>query len=176
MKSQSSQRGYSLAEALVAVAIVGLVTMVSVPAFMTMYRSGQVKISARQFAADARWARQLAVTSRKPVKITFSTGTSATSYNIYEQVGGVWSSTASRTGALQKNTYVASTTFDDIGGGADATVPDDGDSLGDIVFKSNGSLWKIESANTVAITSAHTGLARRTFTITFRATGSLVIN
>src|SRR5687767_4320326 len=162
MKS-SRQRGYSLAEALVAVAIVGLVTMVSVPAFMTMYRAGQVKVSARQFAGDARWARQLAVTSRKPVKISCGTGTTAPSYSIYEQTdAGVWRTTVTRSGAMQKDTSLASTSFADIGSDADATVPDDAYSLSDIVFKSNGSIWKMGSTNTVAISSTHTGLARGT--------------
>lgn len=174
--SHSSQRGYSLPEALVVIAIIGILTMVAVPAFITMYRSNQLKVSARQFAGDARWARQKAVTTGKPVKITFGAGANARNYNIYELDGATWSATAIRNGVLSEGTYISSTTFGDIDDApADPTVPVDDDDDNDLVFKPDGTAWNaVETTNRVVVASTYP-IAKTSFDLVVRPSGNMTI-
>lgn len=173
MRKRSSQRGYSLIEALVAVAIIGVVSLVSVPAFMTMYRSSQLKVSIRTVATDLRAARQRAVSKTRPVKITFNTGTSATTYEIFEANStGQWTTGAVRKGTLQPKTFFLSSTFTDIGTAQDARVKDDTDALKDVVFMPTGRIWKATSTNTVVIGTSYP-LTPNQYTIEFSPSGSI---
>lgn len=56
------QAGYSLAEMLTVVAIVGTLALVTVPAFITFYQSNKMKSSIRNFTTDLRSIRQRAIT------------------------------------------------------------------------------------------------------------------
>ena len=78
-----SQAGYSLAEMLVVVAIIGMLALVMVPNFMTFYQSNKMKSSMRNFTTDLRSARQLSISQGKQVLITYATGTTARSYDIW---------------------------------------------------------------------------------------------
>jgi prepilin-type N-terminal cleavage/methylation domain-containing protein len=77
-------KGYSLAELLVVVAIIGTLSLVTVPAFMTYQRGLKLKTSMRQFAADVRQARQRAITEHHPTMISFRTGTTARVYRDFD--------------------------------------------------------------------------------------------
>ena len=79
-----SQAGYSLAEMLTVVAIVGVLALVTVPSFMNYYNSNKVKASMRSFTSDLRTARTLAITRGHAVKFTYKTGTTERNYNYYE--------------------------------------------------------------------------------------------
>jgi prepilin-type N-terminal cleavage/methylation domain-containing protein len=79
-----STRGYSLIEILVVMGIIGVISLVTIPNFIAMYRGMKVKSGVRQLANDIRAARQEAVARYRPTMVTF--GTSATerySYWIY---------------------------------------------------------------------------------------------
>jgi prepilin-type N-terminal cleavage/methylation domain-containing protein len=84
-----SQAGYSLAEMLTVVAIVGVLAMVSVPSFITFYNSNRVKVSIRQFSTDLRRARALAITRGHIVKVTYRVATGARQYDILEADRGM---------------------------------------------------------------------------------------
>jgi len=77
------QDGFSLAEMLTVVAIVGTLALVTVPAFITYYQSGKMKSSMRNFTQDLRSTRQLAITQGKQAMLSYSTGTTARAYDIY---------------------------------------------------------------------------------------------
>ena len=64
------QRGYSLAELLTVMAIVGVLSLVTVPAFMNYSKTARLKNSLRQVSSDVRAARQRAVTSTRFVRLT----------------------------------------------------------------------------------------------------------
>jgi Tfp pilus assembly protein FimT len=111
---KSRERGYTLTEALVVIGIIGLITVVTTPAMVSMYQSSRLKTSLRNFSGDIRWARQLAVTQQRYVKLEFSTGTAAQSYKIYEadagsDYPGTYSTAAVRTTNLEKSTYIDAT-------------------------------------------------------------------
>jgi prepilin-type N-terminal cleavage/methylation domain-containing protein len=70
----TSERGYSLAELMVVVAIIGIFSLVTVPAFMKYQQSSQIRASTRQMNADFRAARQRAITRNNPVAVSFAVG------------------------------------------------------------------------------------------------------
>lgn len=59
--SKSQQRGYSLAELLTVIAIISVMSLVTVPAFINYAKSSRLKNSMRQFTSDLRAARHVAV-------------------------------------------------------------------------------------------------------------------
>jgi prepilin-type N-terminal cleavage/methylation domain-containing protein len=63
--------GYSLAELLVVLFIVGLLSLITVPAFMNFTRSSRLRSSLRNMTGTLRYARQLAVTKREWTMVTF---------------------------------------------------------------------------------------------------------
>jgi prepilin-type N-terminal cleavage/methylation domain-containing protein len=121
------QSGYSLVEILVVVAIVGIISLVTVPNFIALQRSSKLKSSLRNFVSDIRGMRQRAVTRHEQTKINFTTGTAATArgYTLWENVGGTWTHIGDK--RLEEACYFQSQT--NFGGG----------STGDIIFKSDGT-------------------------------------
>ncbi|MEK6373069.1 MAG: GspH/FimT family pseudopilin [Acidobacteriota bacterium] len=74
MNAQNShQAGYSLAEMLTVVAIIGTLALVSVPAFVNYYNSNKVKTSMRAFTSDLRTARMTAISRGRVVKFSYKT-------------------------------------------------------------------------------------------------------
>jgi prepilin-type N-terminal cleavage/methylation domain-containing protein len=132
-----AQRGYSLAEMLVVIAIIGILSLISVPAFLNYQRSNQLKGSMRNFAADMRNCRQYAITQGRRCKIEFVAGAATDqSYDLLESsdAGVTW--TALRLNGISSRsmdrTYFAGTTFVDTNSPTNAKP--------DIVFESNGTV------------------------------------
>lgn len=69
LKSRKNSGGYSLAELLVVVAMIGVISLVTVPQFMVMFRSARIKSSLRQFTGDVRAARTKAVTRHRKFRV-----------------------------------------------------------------------------------------------------------
>ncbi len=79
------QSGYSMTELLVVVAIIGIFSLITVPQFMSIYRSSVVKGSMRDYTSLMRKARQLAVTRNERTRIQFLVGTTGgTSFELDE--------------------------------------------------------------------------------------------
>lgn len=78
-----SQAGYSLTEMLVVVAIIGMLALVMVPNFMSFYESNKMKSSMRNLTTDLRSARQLSITQGKQTLVTYATGATARSYDVW---------------------------------------------------------------------------------------------
>src|SRR3954452_565920 len=84
----NASRGYSIMEILVVVAIIGIMSLVTVPAFMNFQRSNSVKASLRSFTSDIRNARQRAISRNSQVRLELD---STNVYRFYEQPnGGAW--------------------------------------------------------------------------------------
>jgi prepilin-type N-terminal cleavage/methylation domain-containing protein len=77
------QSGYSLAEMLTVVAIIGVLSLVFIPNFMEFRQNNKMKTSMRNLTSDLRTTRQLAITQGKQAAITFDTGANKRTYNIY---------------------------------------------------------------------------------------------
>lgn len=65
------ERGVSLTELLVVVAILGLIALVSVPALMQLMPQYRIRSAASEMAAGIRFLRQKAMTTRVPWKVVF---------------------------------------------------------------------------------------------------------
>lgn len=74
-----SERGYTIAEILTVVAIIGLLSMVSVPAFMNFRASNTLKSTMNVFINDVRFARQYSITHTVYVRVNILSTGSATS-------------------------------------------------------------------------------------------------
>jgi Tfp pilus assembly protein FimT len=88
-RARGLQAGYSVAEMLVVVAIIGLITLVSIPQFMAFQRSNQLKGSMRQMLSDLRLARQQAIALRTQTRVRFQTNTRE--YTVEQLNGSTWS-------------------------------------------------------------------------------------
>lgn len=77
------ESGYSLAEMLTVVAIIGVLSLVFIPNFMQFRQTNKMKTSMRNLSSDLRTTRQFAITQGKQTAITFDTGTGSRSYNMY---------------------------------------------------------------------------------------------
>lgn len=75
--------GYSLAELLVVVAIIGLLSLISVPAFMNFRRSMEFRSTMRNFTTDLRNARAAAIANSYDVRVEVQSGAATTNKNYY---------------------------------------------------------------------------------------------
>lgn len=131
-----SQQGYSLAELLTVVAIIGILSLVTVPNFISLYQASRVRGVVRTFSSDLRNVRQLAIAGSQRTRLSFDA--TGKSYTVYREVLDISTNTRSweqvRTGHLGEVVNFNNTTFIDR---TDAT----GDSSRpDIVFLSNGTV------------------------------------
>lgn len=82
---KNRQAGYSLAEMLTVVAIVGTLALVTVPSFVTFYQSSKVKGSMRNFTSDLRKMRQRAITRGSQTMISYETNAVGSSMANYKR-------------------------------------------------------------------------------------------
>lgn len=138
---KKSAKGYSITELLVVIAMIGLISLVAVPAFMSMRNSAKIKAAVTTFANKVRSAQQLAVTSNTMTKIRFRPGTGR--YSLWQQtvdpttyqttwtkVGSTWTLEGAGNSGTAETIY-----FD-----PDTNFSTDSVSWNSIYFYSNGTL------------------------------------
>jgi prepilin-type N-terminal cleavage/methylation domain-containing protein len=149
--SKHHQRGYSIIELLVVVSLIGALSLVAVPSFMSLMNSNRMSATIRQVASDLRSARGRAVGQGRPTKIALTTGTTARSYSLHDcttidSAGKVTcSSTPVWTKTIDPTIHFESTTFTD----ADLTANTDLD----VVFKTDGTLSNPPASPQVVVRS-----------------------
>ena len=134
MRHQSAEHGYSLAELLTVVAIIGMISLVSVPAFMQYRESSKIKASVAQLTNDMRATRYRAIERNRPVKLSFVPSTAGgTEYIRYDgnSAGTTWVQHGNPK-HLDAAIWIDSTTFKD----EDSIV----DGKKDIIFQQNGTI------------------------------------
>ena len=156
-------RGFSLVEMLIVVGMIGVLSLVSVPAFMNYQRTAQVRSATRTVAGDLRNCRQLAITRNLLVRLEV-TGTRE--YKTFQSTdaGKTWSALPiqggiANTRTLESTISIASPSFND----------SDSDGLPDLDFRSDGTVdqgnttitlntkWTQSSINKVVVTISNTG-------------------
>ncbi len=162
-----AQRGYSLMELLVVVAIIGVLALITVPNFMEMYRSNQLKSSIRKFASDVRGARQKAATTSSLTRVTFDAASRPGQYTILQSPdqGANWNELARR--SLTGGAYFENGTFTD-------TYASDGKP--DIVFRSDGTADIPDPDKNAAATvniRIETDFAKKSFQLSVQSTGKV---
>jgi prepilin-type N-terminal cleavage/methylation domain-containing protein len=155
-RTRASQRGYTLAEALVVIAIVGLITGVSVPFFMNYLRQNRVRSSASYFQTALRYARQRAVTKHIQTRVSFLPNTDPGQYTIwdakYDTNGAVasWTAVQPKVRYLDEGVTFANDAGQPVADKYDATgsVTTSNDGQPDIIFGIDGSA--LNAANATA--------------------------
>lgn len=90
----NKQKGFSLIELLTVIGIIGVMSLVSVPAFMNYQRSLELKNAMRQFTTDLRTAQRRAVTNMANVVVDVpDSGVGKRNYTVTEtrNIGGIGS-------------------------------------------------------------------------------------
>jgi type II secretion system protein H len=159
----AAERGYTLTEMLVVLAIVGILSLVAVPNFITMYRSSRLKTSMRTFTNDLRGARQRAVANYSMVRITFSPDAKPGSYEILESRdrGVAWTSLKTRT--LESEVYFTATNIPDSIGS---------DSKPDLIFDRDGTAQVPGGVGTLEVKS-DMKIPIPKYTVSVRTTGKV---
>jgi prepilin-type N-terminal cleavage/methylation domain-containing protein len=169
-----SSRGFSLAEMLVVVAIIGMLSLISVPAFINFRASNTFRSALRVFIDDVRFARQYSITHSLDVRIDLdATGSTTTSknYAFYSSPdnGTTWNvltipGANGNVKTLPQQVWIDSTTSLPVGG----TKPQ-------IVYHPNGSVTLTAGAATgqVVLASTWTRMAFDRYTIVLSPSGQL---
>jgi prepilin-type N-terminal cleavage/methylation domain-containing protein len=175
------ERGYSLAEALVVVAIIGIVSLVSVPNFMSMYRAQKIKTSIRLVSNDLRQARQHAVSTYRPTMVSF--GTTADEKHMYfiydwDPATSTWVERTANNYSpkyLEPETALANRTvyFSDIGY-ADTQPVGSLDGRPDIIFLVNGSVRNPPVTPTLKI-KTDVNIPKKEYLVTVSPSGSVKV-
>jgi len=178
MRSGQRQRGYSITEMLTVVAIIGIVSLILVPNFMSMYRIGKMKTATRNFIARVRRVQQQAVTLNRRMRISFTPNTRT--YTIWTErtnpTTGVrtwvqqgFEQPLEEAGAANKSGVISfgTTNFDD----------KDSDSINDIVYNPNGTLDVPSGITGDPFLQIKTSdkIPRPTITVTFSVSGSVKV-
>jgi prepilin-type N-terminal cleavage/methylation domain-containing protein len=71
MNMRRNSRGYSIIEMLVVVAIIGILSLVTIPAFINFQRRNAVRSALRSFTSDLRSFRQHAITKNAYLRVQF---------------------------------------------------------------------------------------------------------
>ena len=79
------QAGYSLPEMLTVVAIIGVLALVTVPAFINFYQAGKMRASMRNFTTDLRSIRQRAITRGHQTILTYDVTASGAAERNYKR-------------------------------------------------------------------------------------------
>lgn len=114
-----NQKGFSIFELIVVVAIVAVVTGIFIPVYFSMKPTIRVNGAARQIQGDFMWARMRAVSENNNYVITFGSAgpdLSNDTYYIYDDDDNDYSTVGSETTELVK-TVVISNDYQDVGYG-----------------------------------------------------------
>ncbi len=173
-RTNHAARGYSLAEALVVVAIIGVISLVSIPNFMAMQRSGKIKAGIRLLSSDLRSARQKAVTTYRPTMV--SLGTTATekySWFVYDWNGTAW--VLRKEGVLEPETSVGNrgVYFTAIGF-PDVEPAGALDGRPDIIFESTGGIRNPPADPTFKVRT-DANIAKKEFVVSVSPAGSVKV-
>ena len=168
--NKTSERGYSMMEMLVVVAIIGILMLVTIPNFINMRKSSIVKGGMRQFTSDVRAARQRAVTASSLVRVSFLPGNRL--YYVLESTndGTNWSLIGSQNPRyLPENVYLQNSTGssefpNSVNDGGLGTLPD-------IVFERNGVARVPNGLGKVLLKTTFTDIPKPEYTISIRTTG-----
>lgn len=87
LEPRGAQRGFTVPELLMVVALIGLIALAAIPAFGTFYRSWKVRSAADEMLAVTRSVRQMAISTRQDLTITFTPGQPGT-YSYFHPIQG----------------------------------------------------------------------------------------
>ena len=87
--TQQAERGFTLAELFILIAVIGILSVMAVPAFLRYYQAATLKSGAQQFVAMINQARELAIKENGNVCVKLSSPTQMT-YALNTCTGTAW--------------------------------------------------------------------------------------
>lgn len=79
------QKGFTLLEAMIVVAIIGIIASIAVPSYQDVLERNRIKDAAESLRADLQWTRTEAIKKSCPLKVVFDN--SVWNYKVYELDG-----------------------------------------------------------------------------------------
>lgn len=147
MNMRRNSRGYSVVEMLVVVAIIGILSLVTVPSFINFQRRNAVRSALRSFTSDIRSFRQHSITKNAWVRVQFEGERDYVAYQSRD-FGETWTELklgqageGTQRSTLPQTIVFRANTFND----SDATA----DGLKDLDFRPDGRVGDFNSANAV---------------------------
>jgi prepilin-type N-terminal cleavage/methylation domain-containing protein len=148
LQGRRRERGYSLAEMMIVVGIIGVLSLISIPAFMNYTRQAKLRASTREINSVLRAIRSRAITQSTRMAFSFASGSAPTAplrrgqYALYSGAldtaasPPVWNWTMiGTTHYLDQSVYFLDSDF-----ALDSAI-DDG--MHDVVFLPNGTINNI---------------------------------
>jgi len=83
----STQKGFTLVEAIIAIFIIGIVTAIAIPQFQKMATNAKLRAAARDLMADFSRLKQRAMSENMAYKITFNDTEDINNYAIQQKDG-----------------------------------------------------------------------------------------
>ena len=78
-----AQKGFTLIETMVLIALLAILTAIAVPSFKDMMINSRLEGRAREYVTHINWARSLAVSKNEAVNLHIATGESSSCYVIF---------------------------------------------------------------------------------------------
>lgn len=176
MRRTTQNRGYSLVEMLVVVAIIGVISLVTVPNFMSLYRSMKIKSAIRLVSNELRAARQDAVSRYRPTMVSFgTTAAERHSFWVYQ-----WNSATStwderKVGQLEPETALENRTVYFTAINYPDTEPSGSlDGRPDIIFETNGGIRNPPVTPTLKVRT-DVNIAKQEYVVTVAPSGSVKV-
>ncbi len=179
MRSRA-QSGFSLPELLTVVAIIGVISLVTIPSFITMYKTSKMKTSLRQFTGDFRSLRSRAVSTNRRTKMSFEFGgLGNSSYSMwqFDPEADDWVQldipspkicpSNPNTICVDETVYFESTTFED--------SDEDDDDIIDIIFRSNGTIDPMRVGGGEIVLQCSSNIPKNQYTLEINVTGRVKV-
>src|SRR3954471_14756407 len=165
----NASRGYSIVEILVVVAVIGIMSLVTVPAFVNFQRANTVKAALRSFTSDIRNCRQRAISRNSEVRLELD---SANAYRFYEKPNaGTWGAlnAFSGTGAARNRKQLDN----GLSFSANSLGDNDSNSKNDMVFRPDGTVNFGTGSGSITLQSTWKNISQNRFLIEISTSGQL---
>lgn len=174
---RASERGVTMIEMIIVLAIISVISLVTVPGFISMYQSARVKATVRGMITDVRNARQLAIANNTRTRISYKLGTNIHEYEVFRERKNRLDNTSTwdrvKWGNLGAVVYIQTSNF------ADGIADPDG--MRDIIFRANGTLDPASLGTPVpaqpwqVTLQTDQPISKPTYRMEFTATGNVVL-